>query len=320
MLGEKSFKHVSELRAMSRLLAVQTRLLAEKGDNERAWKNVLTGYKLVDALRTESIIATQLSRLSIYGIVDQIAVDLSKTSMPSDAQCEAIANAVKSFVDVGPIVRSMDGERLSLSDWIFTQLGSDPWKIVELAGGNASEASVMERIELRVIASKPYRQFMQASCLDDMLGMVKFVEIPFWSAPLSDRRRLEASFPRWNSIGAMTAISAANIHIKHANTVAKAVLTGTAMSLMRHKLAHGGFPATLAECDTKFLPVQPVDPFSGKAPIYRLEGNGFVLYSIGENMKDDGGKPEPNSEEKAKLSPAERDSRALDLVWKIEGK
>jgi hypothetical protein len=89
---------------------------------------------------------------------------------------------------------------------------------------------------------------------------------------------------------------------------------------MRHKLVHEKFPSILAECDPKFLSVQPVDPFSGKPLVYRQEGNGFVLYSIGENMNDDGGKPEPTSEAKSKMSEKESQEKAWDIVWKIDGK
>jgi hypothetical protein len=34
----------------------------------------------------------------------------------------------------------------------------------------------------------------------------------------------------------------------------------------------------------------PTDLFSGKALIYRPAENGFVLYSVGANGKDDGGR------------------------------
>jgi hypothetical protein len=33
-----------------------------------------------------------------------------------------------------------------------------------------------------------------------------------------------------------------------------------------------------------------VDPFSGQPFHYRREGNDFVLYSVAENLEDDGGK------------------------------
>ena len=34
------------------------------------------------------------------------------------------------------------------------------------------------------------------------------------------------------------------------------------------------------------------DPFSGNDYVYRRQGRGFIVYSLGENMKDDGGRPE----------------------------
>jgi len=34
----------------------------------------------------------------------------------------------------------------------------------------------------------------------------------------------------------------------------------------------------------------PTDPFSGKPFVYRREGAGFLIYSWGPNLKDDGGK------------------------------
>jgi len=317
--AEMLLSHDAYFRAIARLLAVQTKLMAEKGDSDGAWKNVIAGYKLADAPRSEPMLISQLVRIAMFGIVDQSAVDLCKTSKPNDAQCEAIANAVKLFVDVSPIVRSMDGERLLLSDWVFAQMESYPGKTLGLISMDSSESAV-NRFVARIIFCKPFRQFMHASCIDTMSDLTKFMETPFWSAPLKEARRIEQNIPRWNIISRMLVPALSNTKARHASAVAKAELTGTVMSLIRHKLAHGSFPVSLAECDAKFLPVQPVDPFSGQAPIYRLEGNGFVLYSIGENMKDDGAKPEPNSEERAKLPPEVLDSKAWDLVWRFEGK
>lgn len=51
------------------------------------------------------------------------------------------------------------------------------------------------------------------------------------------------------------------------------------------------------------------DPFSGKPFAYRREGSGFCLYSIGPNLKDDGGK-EPS--EPGKIG------EEGDMVWRCE--
>jgi len=49
------------------------------------------------------------------------------------------------------------------------------------------------------------------------------------------------------------------------------------------------------------------DPFSGKPFCYRMEGQGFTLYSVGEDGRDDGGKPS------VKRGPR-------DIVWCVAGK
>lgn len=58
------------------------------------------------------------------------------------------------------------------------------------------------------------------------------------------------------------------------------------ISLAEYRLAHNAYPAALAELGTPVLK----DPFSGKEIIYRRQANGFVLYSVGLNQKDDQGK------------------------------
>jgi hypothetical protein len=45
----------------------------------------------------------------------------------------------------------------------------------------------------------------------------------------------------------------------------------------------------LAELAPSYLETVPVDPFDGQPLRYRTQGAGYVLYSIGPDLKDDGG-------------------------------
>ena len=63
-----------------------------------------------------------------------------------------------------------------------------------------------------------------------------------------------------------------------------------AISLKRYQLKHGNYPASLANLEPQFVSPVPRDPIDGKPLRYRLMPDGsFLLYSIGENGKDDGG-------------------------------
>ena len=66
--------------------------------------------------------------------------------------------------------------------------------------------------------------------------------------------------------------------------------TRIACALERYRLAHGVYPATLAELAPAYLDEVPHDVMSGEPYRYRLNADGtFLLYSVGWNGKDDGG-------------------------------
>ena len=75
----------------------------------------------------------------------------------------------------------------------------------------------------------------------------------------------------------------------HMATVAKADVLRVAAALRAYKAGTGGFPAGLANLAPKYLKALPKDRFSDKALVYRRQGDECVVYSVGENRKDDGG-------------------------------
>jgi len=64
-----------------------------------------------------------------------------------------------------------------------------------------------------------------------------------------------------------------------------------AIALERYRLANGNFPDTLGALSPKFLAQIPRDLISGEPLRYhRTEADSFILYSVGWNETDDGGK------------------------------
>jgi hypothetical protein len=62
-----------------------------------------------------------------------------------------------------------------------------------------------------------------------------------------------------------------------------------AFILAAYHAEHRRYPETLAELAPKYIDKIPDDLFSGKPLIYRLEDDGYLLYSVGVNGIDDGG-------------------------------
>jgi hypothetical protein len=65
-----------------------------------------------------------------------------------------------------------------------------------------------------------------------------------------------------------------------------------AIGCERYRLARGGWPSSIEQLVPQFIARPPTDPFDGKPMRFRLEHDHVVLYSVGENRRDDGGRTE----------------------------
>lgn len=66
--------------------------------------------------------------------------------------------------------------------------------------------------------------------------------------------------------------------------------TQAAFALALHRREKGAYPATLAALAPDYLPAPPADLFSGKELVYKPGAGGVLLYSVGPNGVDDGGR------------------------------
>ena len=66
--------------------------------------------------------------------------------------------------------------------------------------------------------------------------------------------------------------------------------TTLVIALVRYKQDIGAFPESLDKLvEQGYIKQVPVDPFSDKPITYRKTDNNFLLYSWGDNLKDDDG-------------------------------
>jgi hypothetical protein len=82
-----------------------------------------------------------------------------------------------------------------------------------------------------------------------------------------------------------------------------------ALSCERYRLARGAWPSALEELVPRFLKRLPLDPFDGKSIRFRREHDHLVLYSVGEDRRDDGGRTEA----------VPRSSAGSDLEFRLWG-
>ena len=115
----------------------------------------------------------------------------------------------------------------------------------------------------------------------------------------------------YNILARMLAPAIAKSASKSARTQANLDLASIACAIERFRIANDRYPNQLQALVPQYAEKLPSDVVNGEPLKYRLSADdGYVLYSVGWNQKDDGGvsKPKP-------VKGAEVDPNAGDWVW-----
>ncbi|MHC4244140.1 MAG: hypothetical protein ACYSU4_17170 [Planctomycetota bacterium] len=85
-------------------------------------------------------------------------------------------------------------------------------------------------------------------------------------------------------------------------------VTQTAIAIQRYRLTEGRLPQSLENLVPAYMEVVPIDPFDGQDLKYRTLETGFVVYSIGDDLTDEGG---------AERDSKKRDKKGKPLPWDV---
>ncbi len=71
-------------------------------------------------------------------------------------------------------------------------------------------------------------------------------------------------------------------------------LTVLALGIAAFKADHNRYPKELSELAPDYVKSIPKDRFGGRDLVYKPRSNGYLLYSVGDDLKDHGGDPKKN--------------------------
>lgn len=121
--------------------------------------------------------------------------------------------------------------------------------------------------------------------------LLKEAEMPYYS--LGDAKEHEQrmnSTPWYFKVAGALVPNAVTTMFKRATLDAMFETARIGMACKIYKNLHGDFPEDPAELASEILETIPVDPFTGHSYIYKKQDSGFIVYSIGSNLRDDGGR------------------------------
>ena len=281
-------RHVADLRHFARILGAKACLEAQSGHFDSAWDAVQIQLRLGDALRTEPLVISQVVRIAIVRISCETIKKLCEIELPDVQQSADLSEMLKSFDDVRPIVRAADGDRLLCGEWAFRLPKRELLKQHDLF----DEEWPNDVLTVLGVCFKPVFLAYHTSYLRIMHESTKMLE----GASAAEQ------FIKREGRGLARSLVPAMARVKaiHQTMQAEIRITRAGIALLRDKQTQGAFPQTLAgfeQADVK-------DPFSSAPLIYRSSADDFILYSIGDDEKDNGGSP--------RLGKQDKD---WDIVW-----
>lgn len=292
--------YLGGVRRLVRLVAVQASVDARDGRMDAAVRRIALAYRIADSLASERRLQSQLTRLSAIRSASDALVRAAAFNRISEDQARTLVDAIDS-VDLNMAARyALEGNRVAgIRFYRDVCQGKTPIADAEHPG--------MSRAFKKMCSSTIGRIWLysdQLFYLSEMRRNLQDAERPYrWL-----KSRNPNSLPKPPPYALFS-----NLLMTRIEAIAREVDRGRCdlagsrvfLGVLAYRDRFGRYPETLDEMSRKLSWKTPEDPFSGRAFIYRREGRGFVLYSIGDDLQDSGGK------QGFRMRPG-------DLVWRLE--
>ena len=284
--------HLDNFRNLEILLYFEAILASEDGIQDKAVQSVISLLGLANSLDKEPLVISQLICLGCDGCMVSSLEYVINRIVFSDEELKNITVSLAEAEKSHEMLNAVIGERCMSLDILmypktqYLDPSSSPILsfppmlfLYEVIGLNESDAIFLLDYMNDVVKAfnlPPERRQEEAGTLN-----TKINQIPKRRVLL---RRFIPSFER--------------IIIMDLSYIAKLRVTQAALAVQRYRLKYKKLPDSLDNLVPDYLESVPLDPFEGKELKYKKLDLGFVIYSIGEDQIDDGGKEQTKSKKK----------------------
>jgi hypothetical protein len=287
----QGIKHGMQLAEMSAILD------AENNDEKQAAADVLMTLALARSLKAEPPLISQLVRAAGVSLaVDALNQVMNRTTL-SPESLSGLSKAFQSMEDYDArgegFNRAMACERATHMDLL-----GNPDKVAKFLQdlGTMGATEIPHEQLHRMVEHvkqpgglKEEQEYLETSFQQLLSARKETFPDRLKTADLIRQRATEATnqgllLSGWFLPGLAGAVS------REASGLANVRLALTAVALEQFRAAHDNrYPATLSELTPNYLDATLMDSFDGQPLRYRKQGAGYVLYSIGPDLKDNSG-------------------------------
>jgi len=281
---ETKVPNLSEIRTAVFLLKLEAILHAENGDGKLAIRSVISCFGIARSLAKEPG-TIQFSRAGCQRLATStIEYCINRVEL-ADEQLVELIECIHNTERNSDMAYAFIGERC---------MGLSFFKSPE-----SMNPDIIDGIPVRPILEL-YKALGLVDAdaiiyLDLMDGYIKSTKLPLHkrqeAVKAIDTRLHSTSQIHILLHAIMPALS--RISTIELRTIAQLRTARVALSIERYRLAAGKLPDALIDLVPAYLEAVPTDPFDGKEMRYRKLDTGFLVYSIGEDLSNDGGKEKP---------------------------
>jgi hypothetical protein len=264
----------SGLTEVARLGAFKTLDALRRGDAVAAGTSLVARVRLLRAFEAENgLFGAARMAVELQGIAIDAALLLGRTRQP-DAVLNDLSRSLDDLAG-GDVDRVIVGAGRGRLDTLRAIIDGRPWSIGRLLARPVIRHHLAANMKVTADARKagrlpwPDRIAAMHAISEGRSSLPELV--PFIGA-----WRLQ---PLFRDLVPRVGIG-----------VASARCARLAVAIERHRRARGAWPERLTDLDWKGPRDVLVDPFTGRPLQYRLTSEGYTLYSVGPDARDDGGK------------------------------
>lgn len=295
---------------LSKLITARAVLRARDNRQTDAISDLFLAFKFYDSLEDFPIEQTAFNvRSNALKAALKGLEEIAQQGNLSTAQAEQIYSRLAAIRPDADIRTALINERALLNTH-YDSARRDWQYLICVDWAQGYQPSYLDTLPYRLIAFawRPFSYKDQQISLDLMEQNLKRVHLPY--------RKLVRLYPNTNARSLPRYVFVAHIYYSLGQRLAAARdsakanigLAQVAMALTAYKNTHGSYPKSLDLLKTTPGWRLPHDPFSGKSFIFQRTEKGFLLYSLGTDLKDNGGRAYSQLPKGSNLN-------AGDIVW-----
>jgi hypothetical protein len=299
--------HLGNLRQSLILLQLEAVYSAENDRQEASIQSINSIFGIARSLNKEPTTVSQLARLTYESqAVKTLECVINKTDF-SDEQLVEFSQAFVNAQELSGhgIWRAFAGERCMVMTFF-----AEPRTLTrEMIGRQTLPAPILELYKASGLADKDAIAY-----LDLMESYININKLPMHERRIA-AERISSKRKTTSKIHVILRTflpSFSGVINCDLRTIAGLRNAQVALAIQRYRLSKGKLPDQLTELVPDYLDSVPRDPYDGKELRYKKLDRGFLVYSIGEDLSDDGGTEIP------KTSKEKKEIRNWDITFIVE--